>query len=1215
MANHKLLSGRVKVTPAANVAADRYNYLGLEQAEPNLGVANADGFVLTYNTNSPGGRLWQSSSLLSGGLVAQSAFQTANNAEALSTSAYIHANAAFDKANTVGLHANAAFTTANTKYSSSGGTITGDVLITGNLSVEGTTLTVNVTTLYVEDSIIQLANGNITDTIDIGFIGHYSNGTANVHTGLIRHAVDDTYYLFKEYSPDITNIIDVANPSFKIATLSANLTANSVLIRGLDPLTQANTADQRAVTSGAYANSAYIHANAAFAAANTVSGGAAIDNVARLQANSSYIHANAAFAAANSANITAQAAFAAANNAIDTWVRDAANSASSYANGAFAAANTADQKATSSGSYANGAFVAANTADQRAVTSGAYANSSYLHANAAFAEANLKYSTNGGTISGDVTVTGNLTVSGQTTYANSTVVNLGDAVITLNADIPQGFAPTENAGIEIDRGSSDNVSLLWNETSDKWTFTNDGTNYSQVGSAAAESYANAAFAAANSAASSSTDTFARTQANASFITANSASSYANGAFAAANTADQRAVTSGAYANAAFGVANSASSYANGAFVAANTADQRAVTSGAYANAAFGIANSASSYANGAFGVANSASSYANGAFVAANTADQRAVTSGSYANSAYQTANSAASYANGAFASSNTRLSTSGGTISGDLVVTGNLSVEGATVTVNVTTLAIEDSIIQLAKNNTGDSIDIGFLGHYNNGSANIHTGLFRRAADDKYYLFENWNGEPTGQTIDISNPTFTIATLSANLTANSVIIRGLDPLTQANGAFGVANSASSYANGAFAAANTADQKAVTSGSYANSAYIHANAAFAVANSTSVTAQAAFNTANNAVDTFARIQANAAFDKANTAEGTVGSLAYAHANSSYLHANAAFAAANTAPGTVGQAAFNHANGAFALANSGGSQIYVASLQNFSSNGQNTTFTLSTTPTSANQLFVYVDGIYQQASAYTLTNNVITLSEALDANAVLEVRVLANTTPAHLNNQVDTFTGTGACTTFTLTSVPRDKNLTTIIVGGVPQLKSAYNISGSSLVFSGAPANGASIEVSTYSGGGSYATSFTSVIDTFAGDNSTTTFTLSTLPQSENQTFAFLNGVYQQKNTYSLSGANITFTGTATTNDTIEVVTVAGSEMNVTSARYNSRVYTGTGACTQFTISSSHTANSVLVFENGICQEPITDYSVSGTTLTFTTAPTNGVKIQIRELPV
>jgi hypothetical protein len=566
--------------------------------------------------------------------------------------------------------------------------------------------------------------------------------------------------------------------------------------------------------------------------------------------------------------------------------------------------------------------------------------------------------------------------------------------------------------------------------------------------------------------------------------------------------------------------------------------------------------------------------------------------------------------------------------------------------------LAIEDSIIQLGKNNVGDSIDIGFLGHYNNGSANVHTGLFRRAADDYYYLFENWNGEPTSQTIDISNPSFRVATLNANLTANSVLIRGMDPLTQANAAFGIANSASSYANGAFVAANTADQRAVTSGSYANSAYqtansassyangafaaantadqravtsgSYANSAYQTANSASSYANSAFAAANSAasgsaVDTFARIQANAAFDKANTAEGTVGTLAYAHANASYLHANAAFAAANSSPGTVGQLAYNHANGAYSLANTlantGTSQIYVASLQNFTSNGQNTTFTLSTTPTSANQLFVYVDGIYQQASAYTLNSNIITLSEALDANAVLEVRVLANSTPAHINNQVDTFTGTGACTTFSLSSIPRDKNLTTVIVGGVPQLKSAYNISSSSLVFSGAPANGASIEVSTYSGGGSYATSFTSVIDTFAGTGACTTFTLSTLPQSENQTFAFLNGVYQQKNTYSLSGANIIFTGTATSNDTIEVVTVAGSEMNVTSARYNSRVYTGTGACTSFTISSSHTANSVLVFENGICQEPITDYSVSGTTLTFTTAPSNGVKIQIRELPV
>jgi hypothetical protein len=265
--------------------------------------------------------------------------------------------------------------------------------------------------------------------------------------------------------------------------------------------------------------------------------------------------------------------------------------------------------------------------------------------------------------------------------------------------------------------------------------------------------------------------------------------------------------------------------------------------------------------------------------------------------------------------------------------------------------------------------------------------------------------------------------------------------------------------------------------------------------------------------------------------------------------------------------------------------------------------------------VYIDGVYQQTSAYTLSGTTLTMSEAVDANSTVQVRTFANTAVTDIGVTVNEFTGTGACTTFTLTTVPVSKNLTSIIVGGVPQMKSAYSISGSNVVFTAAPANNASIEVSTYKGGGSYATSFRSVVDTFTGDNSTTEFTLSTVPSTEKETFVYLNGVYQNKSTYSISGANVVLTGTATSNDTIEVVTVAGSEMNVSSSRYNSRVYTANGSQTAFTISSGHSANSVLVFENGICQEPITDYTVSGTTLTFTTAPAANVKIQIRELPV
>lgn len=67
-----------------------------------------------------------------------------------------------------------------------------------------------------------------------------------------------------------------------------------------------------------------------------------------------------------------------------------------------------------------------------------------------------------------VVIPGNLTVSGTTTYINTTTLNIGDNIITLNADVTG--TPTENAGIEIERGSAANVSLLWDETLDRWDF-------------------------------------------------------------------------------------------------------------------------------------------------------------------------------------------------------------------------------------------------------------------------------------------------------------------------------------------------------------------------------------------------------------------------------------------------------------------------------------------------------------------------------------------------------------------------------------------------------------------------------------------------------------------------------------------------------------------------------------------------------------------------
>jgi hypothetical protein len=360
--------------------------------------------------------------------------------------------------------------------------------------------------------------------------------------------------------PQLVYTLNHANAAFDLAnTLSggtsqdgwarnsvnaASSYANSAYTQANTATTNAATADQRAVTSGVYANSAYLHANAAFTAAN---------------------------------------------NATDTWVRNAANSASSYANSAYSQANTAttnsataDQRAVTSGSYANSAYSKANTASIDALSAGSYANSAYVKANNALANttgtfagsltltgnliatsitttgssgdisganvvyantfsANTRITTPSLQVTGDTTITGNLTVTGVTTYANTTTVNLGDNIITLNADIPQASAPSENAGIEVDRGSSANVQLIWNESTDKWTFTNDGTNYSNIGSAAAESYANsaylhanAAFAAANTG-GSGTDSWVRNVANSAYDQANTATVLAQAAFDQANT--------------------------------------------------------------------------------------------------------------------------------------------------------------------------------------------------------------------------------------------------------------------------------------------------------------------------------------------------------------------------------------------------------------------------------------------------------------------------------------------------------------------------------------------------------------------------------------------------------------------------------------------------------------------------------------------------------
>jgi len=177
------------------------------------------------------------------------------------------------------------------------------------------------------------------------------------------------------------------------------------------------------------------------------------------------------------------------------------------------------------------------------------------------------------------------------------------------------------------------------------------------------------------------------------------------------------------------------------------------------------------------------------------------------------------------------------------------------------------------------------------------------------------------------------------------------------------------------------------------------------------------------------------------------------------------------------------------------------------------------------------------------------------------------------------------------------------------------------------------------------------------DGSTVTFTLDYTVASTSSILVSVSGVVQEPSSaYNLAngGTQITFTEAPASGETVFVIylgiaydgAIVGdasftslnelAERAATNDRFlvydNSatqvkwiqtsnivkasvtRNATGDGTTTDFTVTSGVTVDSVLVFENGVCQKPTNDYTISGTTLTFTTAPASGVAIQIRELP-
>ena len=178
------------------------------------------------------------------------------------------------------------------------------------------------------------------------------------------------------------------------------------------------------------------------------------------------------------------------------------------------------------------------------------------------------------------------------------------------------------------------------------------------------------------------------------------------------------------------------------------------------------------------------------------------------------------------------------------------------------------------------------------------------------------------------------------------------------------------------------------------------------------------------------------------------------------------------------------------------------------------------------------------------------------------------------------------------------------------------------------------------------------------DSSTTTFTLNYQVGSSSSILVSVAGVVQEPETgYNLTGGgtSIVFSAAPTTGDTVFVIflgiardvsdflstgvitsqtelaerVASGDQFliydtsaaalkkinasNVVAASV-SRTGTGDGSTATFTVTSGVTVANTMVFVNGIHQRPTTDYTISGTTLTFGVAPAASDRIDVRELP-
>jgi len=666
----RLVSGRVPTSNSANVTSDRYQFLDLSSAEPNLGAANT-GDILSYNSNYPGGRQWISANTLVAGNT-QQIFDKANSANVLAQAAYNQANSA--SANTIVLAAVDVAQNVNISIALAG--------------VEAANSNISFLTGFSQGAYNKANAANVLaqaafDKANLAASSTYTQAAydkANSANVLAQSAYDNSNTKFSSTGGNITGDVTIINN--KNLTVTGNLTVQGNLISTntqsftvADPLILLGlgnyTSDLKDIGFVSHYNDG-VNAHAGFFRDSTTKDWYLFKGyVPEVDANNNIIITDPTF---RTDNLVASIVKA---NLVGTTAVVNNIELGGFTQAAYNFANSAN-------SLAQAAYNAANAAGSSTYVQGAYnqANSANVLAQAAYNQAN-------------------------TAGANTIVLAAGNVAQNANIAIALAGLTAANANIAIAQAgvvaANSNISYLIN------TFVPaayNAANTAQLQALGAFGFAQASYNQANSALGIALS--AGIQANVANSIANTALQNTASIVTAGNLTVSNNLTVTNNVTAAYitttGIGGSISGAntisANtlnvlNAIVTSNTASTSNTTGALLVTGGVGVQGNlyaTAVYSNNqivltsepigqnAFNKANAANVLAQAAFDYANSAS-----GGALAAAAFNKANSANVLAQAAFNAANAAVQTTGGTITGTLNV-ANIIETGKTITVAANT-------------------------------------------------------------------------------------------------------------------------------------------------------------------------------------------------------------------------------------------------------------------------------------------------------------------------------------------------------------------------------------------------------------------------------------------------------------------------------------------------------------------------------------------------